>query len=360
MATYKVIQDIEAEDKLLWRLSFRQFVYALIAFFMLYISYVGYSKGAPYILIMTAPVMAFTGFLAFPFGKDQPTEVWALAKLRFLFKPRRRIWAQSGVKELVTINVPKRIEITRTDGLSQHEVKSRLQVLANTIDSRGWAIKNASGVYQSPLSSAGTDDRLISTSSLARAVPDYNVPDSDDILDVESNPLAHQMDQLLTEKNSMRRQELLESLGKIQSSAQDSATVTDIADQTPAKQSLPTPQNNLVSDPVPSSVDAPDDNNLSTALKGLNQTQHIQLNNMRMLNPEAEKTVAPVADLPQTNQTNTAAQDTDSQTSTQSTDPVILNLSKRNDLNVTVIAREADKAQARKQAADGEVLISLR
>jgi hypothetical protein len=34
MATYKVIQDIEAEDKLVGPLSLKQFIFALIAIFL--------------------------------------------------------------------------------------------------------------------------------------------------------------------------------------------------------------------------------------------------------------------------------------------------------------------------------------
>src|ERR1700721_3632604 len=98
MASYKLIQDVEADDKLLGPLSFRQFLYALVAIFFLYISYLLYVHHGGILDIATIPVVLFAGFLAYPFGKDQPTEVWAIAKLRFLVKPRRRIWAQSGIK----------------------------------------------------------------------------------------------------------------------------------------------------------------------------------------------------------------------------------------------------------------------
>src|SRR5947209_164958 len=109
MATYKVIQDIEAEDKLVGPLSFRQFVYAGIAAICFYLSFLVITKHAAYIAIVFVPIGAFSGFFAFPWGRDQPTEIWALAKIRFLLKPRRRIWDQSGIKELVTITAPKKI-----------------------------------------------------------------------------------------------------------------------------------------------------------------------------------------------------------------------------------------------------------
>src|SRR5580704_13538668 len=150
MATYKVIQDIEAEDKLVGPLSLRQFIYAAIAALCAYLSFVSLTKGAAFLLVIFVPVMLFTGFFAAPLGGDQPTEVWALAKIRFFIKPRRRIWDQSGVKDLVNITVPKKIEKAFSNGLSQSEVHSRLRALASTIDSRGWVIKNVNANLYDP------------------------------------------------------------------------------------------------------------------------------------------------------------------------------------------------------------------
>ena len=140
MATYKLIQDIEAEDKILGPLTLRQFIFALITVFFGYLCFLVLTKGAAFMLVVFLPPMVFFGFFALPLGRDQPTEVWALAKLRFLFKPRTRIWNQSGVKELVTITAPKKIERHLTKGYTQTEVDSRLHALADTIDSRGWEL----------------------------------------------------------------------------------------------------------------------------------------------------------------------------------------------------------------------------
>ena len=91
MATYKVLQDIEAEDKLVGALTLRQFIYAGIAAFMLYMSFFSLTKHVAFLMIIFLPVALFSGFLAIPWHGDQPTEVWALAKRRFLLKPRKRI-----------------------------------------------------------------------------------------------------------------------------------------------------------------------------------------------------------------------------------------------------------------------------
>lgn len=214
MATYKVIQDIEAEDKLVGPLTLRQFIYGGIAALSAYLGFLSASKGAAFMLVIFLPITGVTGFFAFPWGKDQPTEIWALAKLRFLLKPRRRIWDQSGTKELVTVTAPKAVERQLTNGLNQDEVRNRLNALASTIDSRGWAIKNvnlnmASGTT---LPLTDTSDRLVSAASLPQAVSDIDVQASDDILDEAANPVAQNFDRLVSAASANHRQQLLAQL----------------------------------------------------------------------------------------------------------------------------------------------------
>ncbi|MGI9027269.1 MAG: PrgI family protein, partial [Candidatus Saccharimonadales bacterium] len=118
MATYKVIQDIEAEDKFLGPLTLKQFIFGASAIFFGYLGVYAVTQGAAFLLTVFAPPTLLGLFLAIPWNKDQPTEVWVLAKLRFRVKPRSRIWDQAGLEELVTITVPKVIEISKTDGLN--------------------------------------------------------------------------------------------------------------------------------------------------------------------------------------------------------------------------------------------------
>ena len=99
MATYKVIQDVEAEDRLVGPLTLRQFIYTAIAAVAGWLAFIALTKGAAFMLVLLLPIMLLAGFLAAPWGGDQPTEIWAVAKLRFYLKPRRRIWDQSGTKE---------------------------------------------------------------------------------------------------------------------------------------------------------------------------------------------------------------------------------------------------------------------
>lgn len=213
MATYKVIQDIEAEDKLLGPLTLRQFIYAGACAICLYLSFLSVTKGAPFMLVVFIPMAVVAGFFAWPWSRDQPTEVWALARIRFMVKPKVRIWNQSGVKELVTITAPKKVVQVYSNGLSQTEVQSRLKALADTIDSRGWAVKNVNvSMYgQQPVQSVPDSDRLIDMTALPQQVPDFEVHDSEDILE-DTSPVARQFDSMIAASTKAHREEILEHL----------------------------------------------------------------------------------------------------------------------------------------------------
>lgn len=372
MATYKVIQDIEAEDKILGPLTLRQFIFGLGAAFLFYICFICVTKGVAFLLILFLPPALVATFFAFPFGKDQPTEVWALAKIRFLFKPRRRIWDQSGVKELVTITVPKKIERVLTNGLSETEVKSRLKALANTIDSRGWAIKNVN-VSMAGDNAAGiaTSDRLIDLASMPQEVPSYDVQAADDILDATSNPIAQQFDSMITASAQNHRQQLVDQLNGIR---QANAAAPQAPAATPPNDywflNQPQPPANLPADqamfagdqvvqpgtePAAGAAVSADDAALAAQLKAKNSTQDVSYSHLRTLQPlGAEPQQPPAAEQP------AATQATPETPSPATYDPAILSLANNNDWNVATIAREAHKATDSDQADDNEVVISLR
>src|SRR3954470_3689042 len=100
MAVYKVIQDVEAEDKLLGPLTLKGFVYAGIALLIGYINFRLLMPGSPikwiFIPALSLPMILFA-VLASPWGGDQATEVWLLSKIEFFLKPRLRIWDQRGI-----------------------------------------------------------------------------------------------------------------------------------------------------------------------------------------------------------------------------------------------------------------------
>jgi hypothetical protein len=175
MAVYKVIQDVESEDKLLGPLSLKGFIYAVIAGSCAFIEFRLFLIASPlkwaFMLMFAVPMLLF-GVLASPLGREQPTEVWLLSRVRFFIKPRKRIWDQEGLSELVTITVPKKLELHLTKDLTQTEVQSRLKTLATTLDTRGWAIKNVDVNLNDPNINANIvtpqSDRLVKAGNPAR------------------------------------------------------------------------------------------------------------------------------------------------------------------------------------------------
>ncbi|HSW78888.1 MAG TPA: PrgI family protein, partial [Candidatus Babeliales bacterium] len=219
MAVYKVIQDIESEDKLLGPLTFKSFIYAAIAGTCAFIEFRLFLIGSPlkwlFILLFALPMLLF-GVLASPLGREQPTEVWLLSRVRFLLKPRQRIWKMEGGTDLVKITAPKKLEAHLTKDLSQTEVQSRLKTLAQTLDTRGWAIKNMNVNLSSPDTQSKivepSSDRLISGSGVSQQTPAADVQPADDILDEKNNPTAQKFEVMMQKKEAERKHGLLAKL----------------------------------------------------------------------------------------------------------------------------------------------------
>lgn len=373
MATYKVLQDIEAEDKLLGPLTLRQFIYAGVAAICGYLTFLVVSKGVGVLAVVFFPATIMAGFFAWPWSRDQPTEVWALAKIRFLVKSRKRIWNQSGVKELVTITAPKKIEHNYTNGLSETEVRSRLKILASTIDSRGWAIKNASvNMFPQPSMMNNSDsDRLISLSSLPQDVPAIDVLPSDDMLDEENNPRAASVESKLEASSKAHRQRLINTLQEdLPKQPMPPPAPTPRQDywflNQPTQAAASVPQNAVtfntqVVAPGASAADLPitaadptaDEESLIRQLKEQDHSVPSPVSHLHTILPlSAQQQAAKNA------QAQAAAQAAQTQDSamTQANQPVILDLASNDDLNVATIAREAHK---RRELPTDEVVISL-
>jgi hypothetical protein len=364
MATYKVLQDIEAEDKLLGPLTLRQCIYAAIAVFAGWLAYLCISKGAPYISVIFLPFIGFGLFFAFPWSKQQSTEVWALAKIRFALKPRRRIWDQSGGKHLVTVTAPKHVEGPRVRDMSETEVRSRLQALADTIDSRGWAIKNVSvGVYQQPYQIGGDDssDRLVDLSNMPQEVPTVTTTVSEDMFDLANNPIAQQFEQKISASSSAHRQQLVTALNDPASTAAPAATdqnywflpqtaapTTPIVDTSTAAVMLPqaatpTPEEEALAQQIKHQQELYNSPNTASHLRTI---QPLSVQAAQAANQPIAAAPTPLAEPAQDQQ----------QPVTPTPNPAILELANNNDLNVATIAREA---QHRNPDASNEVVVSL-
>lgn len=319
MATYKVIQDIEAEDKLLGPLTLKQFIYAIIVVVCGFIAF-RLATVAWYLALPFLPPMIVFGILAAPLGRDQSTEVWLLAKLRYFIKPRQRIWDQSGIVNLVTVTVPKRIDSSAyTNNLSETEVRSRLKALSDTIDSRGWAVRNINvNLFAQPNASpqvaTPSTDRLIELPDTS-AIPKDDIRVEEDMLDEENNPAAQQLDQMIKASGQAHRQQTLQKMASIRKHQAEIKQVRpDVEHPGAGSANWFMDQSAAASDQARGDVFTSQSFSASTAAGS----------------PAAPVTAAP--------------------------DPAILKLADNDDLNVATIARQAN----RQDKPEGEVTISLR
>lgn len=403
MATYKVLQDIEAEDKLLGPLTLKQFIFAAITAVLIFVEFRLALAGALgpirwlFVLIFLIPTIIF-GFLAAPFSRDQPNEVWLLARLRFMLKPHRRIWDQSGALDLVTITAPKREIHQYTNNLTQTEVRSRLSALANTLDSRGWAVKNvAVNLFTQPgyLTTQDDSDRLVNPSTLPQDVPNVTVSAADDIMDERSNPVAQHLDQMMQASTQAHKAQLIQSMQHPApapaANTQDGQPAdywflnnpSPQAGQQPAQAGLATFQNTPVVHPGEAGSAAPQPTAEEIALvkqaDGGPGKPAPWISHMKTIMPlgkkdkaakgkKAEPKTPPPVDwaagvqppppaAPPVAATTDPGQNTGAQGQTTPSNPAILNLANNDDLNVATIARQAKKIQS---AENGdEVVISL-
>jgi hypothetical protein len=358
MATYKVLQDIEAEDKLVGPLSLRQCIYAAIAILAGYLSFIVIKKGFPYVAVVFFPFLVFGVFFAIPWSKQQSTEVWALAKIRFALKPRRRIWDQSGVKNLVTVTAPRQLNTGPTiRDMSENEVRSRLQALADTIDSRGWAVKNVNvNMNAQPYSFAPQSDRLVDPSSMPQPVSDAPTTASDDMFDLSNNPIAQQFEEKISASTAAHRQQAISTLNNPAQAAVPAATNWYLPQQTAGGAPATAPTQEVLQQ-------AQEIRAQQTLLPTPHVSSHlrtIQPLSVQQAQAAQQAAVAPAAPAPAPVPTTTAVTTTAAPIAqppvTEAPNPAILELANNNDLNVATIAREA---QHRNPDASGEVVVKL-
>jgi len=383
MATYKVLQDIEAEDKLLGPLTLKQFIFAIITIAIGFIMFRIATTPAlsvvrwPFVVVLFFPMLVF-GFLAAPISRDQPNDVWLLARLRFLLKPHVRIWNQDGLRELVTITAPKHAEMVRTNGLNQTEVKSRLTALANTLDSRGWAIKNVDvNLFTQPdyLESSSGSDRLVAPSALPIAQQTIDVHASDDIMDAVSNPIAQHLDKMVHDSELAHHQAVMEKVKNPETKKPSASADYWFMNQTSndpvtAPVGYTTFQHNPVVTPGSTdnatAVPTADEQALIAKIEAEKKKGPQYNSNTKVIQPLNHDQTQPATLSNQPDPVSNAASPAIDPASTSSQQaqpsgastphPAILNLANNDDLNVATIARQAKRISE----SDDEVVISLR
>ena len=328
MATYKVAQDVEADDKLLGPFTARQFIYLVIVALAGLLAWFLSRVFLP-LMIIPAPVILFFGALALPLRKDQPMEVYLAAMLSFYLKPRRRLWIPDGLESLVEIIAPKVAEdVRRTKDFSQAEAEQRLSYLANIVDTEGWAIRNAA-VGQAPNTSMITDV--------------YNAAQAaEDVLD-DSGTVAQNFGTMIAESDERRRQEVIERMHTAQTPPSAAPTPTpaeQVAQSTPIDAAaIPAPQ--------PAAPQA--------APQAQDDASDVHFNPYPAIH---QSVIQPLDSDDQAPSSTASADDTAKTTSTTAVSPDIINLVNNSDLSIETIAREAHRIQGKD---DGEeVIISLR
>lgn len=315
MASYKVPQDVEAEDKLIGPFSFRQFVYLIIAVIGIALGW-GLSQLFLPLAIIPLPVVIFFGVLALPLRKDQPMEVYLAAIVSFYLKPRKRLWQPDGIQSLVEITAPKEVEVQRSKNLSEAEAQQRLSYLANIVDTGGWAVRGV----EAPATNALQGDAY------------FEAQQTQDVLD-SSGGVARAFDTRLSEADARRRQEMVERMHQAPSAAPQlppPAIPDPYAVLTPPSQQPAADDPTITFNPYPTSI------------------------RQSIVQPlDAREQSQPAAPPPQ-------PQKPPEPTSEKQVSPDIINLANNPDLSIETIAHEAQRIRQKESLPEDEVVISLR
>jgi hypothetical protein len=298
-------------------------VFAAIGTVFSYLCFFVIVRGLWPVAIVFAPVTLFGFFMAIPWSKDQPTDLWVLAKIRFKIKPKTRVWDQAGKQDLVTITAPKKIEKVFTKDLSETEVQSRLKTLADTMNTRGWAVKHA-----------GLSNVARSNEASDRLLPTPIPVGSRASLDNEASDILEntQVDALIDESEKARKANLQNKIEQ----ARNMAKAVEQQDQKVV----------------------PDDDtySLSEELKQRKKVGNLSTGKMQRFQPKAQTNKSDVAK--KANKTEKTTKKTDvNKTISEVTEPLrpdIISLAHNNDLNVATLAR-----QAKKDDESQEVVVSL-
>lgn len=308
MATYKVPQDVEAEDKLLGPFTFRQFIYLIIVAVMGFFAFTLWQL-LPILAIVPVPVMLLFAVLALPLRKDQPMETYLAAIISFYIKPRIRLWDPDGVESRVEITAPKVAEISLVKNISGDEAERRFAYLAQIVDSKGWATR---GVTSIAVAGAEIPNNL-------NPEMYYEASETVDILD-ENYQIGQNINQRLEQSLVQHKQEIIDKLVHPAQTEPNTAFL-----QTEQK-----PVGNLVLNPYPN-------------IKQAN------------INPGYANEQQPVA--PQTSESDHEKEEK------KAVSPAIIELATNapEDFSIATLASQAKRISQEEGGLDGdEVLISLR
>jgi hypothetical protein len=226
MGQYKVPQNVEAEDKILGPLTFKEFIYFLMGFGWSAISF-GLFHTIPILLAVVGFPPAMLLFLLAFYNRDgQSFEQLLVAMVGFFATSRRRAWAKDDIIE--TFHVEATAIAAEATQRNPDEVRGELEKLANLIDSRGWNHPQEPETSQI-LPSIAHADRIVPTPP---PTPD-EVPT--DILNLQQSPLAQNLAELLRAAAEDVREEAIQQMaGKPTRPAKGAPAPTSISGVTAA------------------------------------------------------------------------------------------------------------------------------
>ena len=301
MATYKVPQDVEADDKLIGPFSFRQFIYLIIVVMAGALAW-GLSNIFIGLAIIPLPIILLFGALALPLRKDQPMEIYLAAMISFYLKPHKRLWDPDGVESLIEITVPKVVEVQRSKNISEDDARQRFSYLAGIVDSGGWAIRGT-GAQASPSTTINNDIFLEAQSA-------------EDVFD-GSNSVSQSFNTMISKEADRIRQEAIERMHQ--------APV--------APPVAPTPTPALVTPVDP-------------AVPVFNPYPTIQQTVLQPIDDVAHSAIQPEETAPTTSDKPVSAD--------------IMSLANNSDISIETIAHEARRIQEKESDLAEEVIVSLR
>lgn len=218
MATHKVPQDVEAEDKLLGPLSLKQLIFTILGLGFGYLTYFFFAKVHPISSIIWIPPTLFFLTLGLYQRKDQPVEVYLAAAARYRLKPRVRIWNQEGYQERIIVTAPPKIDHQYTKGFTGEEAFSRLDSLSNMMDSRGWSEK-LKDEWQNPrLATAAASSRL-ATPNMPMPITRSTQPI--DVQDQRTSLVSRAIEQKIDQSATTSKQHALQSLQRARDELSD-------------------------------------------------------------------------------------------------------------------------------------------
>ena len=300
MASYKVPQDVEADDKLIGPFSFRQFIYLIVVALSIALAW-GLAQVFIGLVIIPLPIILLFGALALPLRKDQPMEIYLAAMISYYLKPHKRLWDPDGIDSLIEITVPKTVEVRRTKDITEADAEQRFSYLANIVDSQGWAIRGPG--TQAPSTTMNNDIFLEAQSA-------------QDILD-GSNSIAQSFQSMMGKESARAREQAVERMHQPVPTTPTNNHTDDAATASP------------VYNPYPTSIQ-------QSVLQPVDDPSHVYN--------------APVA----TQDDQTAPTTSDKPVSAD-----IMNLANNADLSIETIAHEAHRIQEKNEMQD-DVVISLR